>query len=64
MVAVTELATGSRSTPRSSREASTLIEFVFGFGGGARVKVAEIFCSSSFSPTLARSVFLRGELIV
>lgn len=63
MVAVTELVAGSRSEPFSSRDASTLIVFEFGFGGGESVKVAEIFCSSS-SSTLARSVLRSGELMV
>lgn len=45
MVAVTELvpASDSRSRPFSRRFASRLIAVVLGFGGGARVNVAEIF---------------------
>lgn len=65
MVAVTEFpASDSRSRLFSSRFASRLIELLFGFGGGERVKVAEIFVSSSFFSTLDRKVFLSGELIV
>jgi hypothetical protein len=55
MVAVTEFVAGSSSCRDASK---------FGFGGGESVKVAEIFCSSSFSSTLARRDFLSGELIV
>lgn len=65
MVAVTEFpASDSKSRLFSSRLASRLIELLFGFGGGERVKVAEILVSSSFFSTLDLKVFRSGELIV
>lgn len=68
MVAVTEFAptSGPVLMSFSRRFVSMLIGFVFDFGGGEIVNVAEIFSSSSLSSfsTLGRRVFLKGELIV